>query len=38
MQEVLDSPEPDMALANLERFLGALRARSTFYALLVENR
>jgi glutamate-ammonia-ligase adenylyltransferase len=38
MQEVLDSPEPDMALLNLERFLGALRARATFYALLAENR
>jgi glutamate-ammonia-ligase adenylyltransferase len=38
MQEVLDSPEPDMALVNLERFLGALRARATFFALLAENR
>jgi glutamate-ammonia-ligase adenylyltransferase len=38
MQEVLASPEPEMALRNLERFLGALRARATFYALLAENR
>ncbi len=38
MQEVLDSPEPDMAFLNLERFLSALRARGTFYALLAENR
>ncbi len=38
MQEVADSPEPDMALNNLERFLGALRARGTFFALLAENR
>ncbi len=38
LQEVLDSPEPDMALHNLERFLGALRARATFFALLAENR
>ncbi len=38
LQEVIDSPEPDRALANLERFLGALRARATFYALLAENR
>lgn len=38
MQEVLAAPEPEMALRNLERFLGALRARATFYALLAENR
>ncbi len=38
MQEVIDSPEPDRALLNLERFLRALRARATFYALLAENR
>lgn len=37
LQEVLDSPEPDMALANLERFLSGLHARATFYALLAEN-
>jgi glutamate-ammonia-ligase adenylyltransferase len=38
LQEVLDSPEPDMALLNLERFLTVLRARATFFALLAENR
>jgi len=38
VQAVLDSPEPNMALLNLERFLGRLRARGTFYALLAENR
>ncbi|MDT8440151.1 MAG: bifunctional [glutamate--ammonia ligase]-adenylyl-L-tyrosine phosphorylase/[glutamate--ammonia-ligase] adenylyltransferase [Desulfuromonadales bacterium] len=37
-QEVLESPEPDMALRNLEQFLEACRrARGTFYALLAEN-
>jgi [glutamine synthetase] adenylyltransferase / [glutamine synthetase]-adenylyl-L-tyrosine phosphorylase len=40
MQEVLDSPEPDMALLNLELFMttAVRRARGTFYALLAENR
>lgn len=38
LQEVIDSPEPEMAMNNLERFLGVLRARATFYALLAENR
>ncbi len=38
LQEVMDSPEPDMALLNLERFLTVLRARATFFALLAENR
>jgi [glutamine synthetase] adenylyltransferase / [glutamine synthetase]-adenylyl-L-tyrosine phosphorylase len=38
MQAVIDSPEPDMALNNLENFLVAMRARATFFALLVENR
>ncbi len=39
MQEILDSPEPDMALLNLERFMttAVRRARGTFYALLAEN-
>jgi glutamate-ammonia-ligase adenylyltransferase len=37
LQEVLESPEPDMALGNLERFLSGLHARATFYALLAEN-
>jgi [glutamine synthetase] adenylyltransferase / [glutamine synthetase]-adenylyl-L-tyrosine phosphorylase len=38
LQEVFASPDPDLALANLERFLSAIRTRSTFYALLAENR
>ncbi len=37
LQAVIDSPEPDMALSNLERFILALRARATFFALLAEN-
>jgi len=37
MQAVIDSPEPDMALINLENFLVAMRARATFFALLAEN-
>lgn len=38
MQEVLRSPDPPMALNNLERFIAACRrARGTFYALLGEN-
>jgi glutamate-ammonia-ligase adenylyltransferase len=38
LQEVLASPDPDMALANLERFLRAVGPRSSFYALLAANR
>jgi [glutamine synthetase] adenylyltransferase / [glutamine synthetase]-adenylyl-L-tyrosine phosphorylase len=38
LQEVFASPDPDLALANLERFLSATRTRSTFYALLAENK
>ncbi len=38
LQEVLGSPDPAMALGNLEKFLAACRrARGTFYALLAEN-
>lgn len=37
MQEVLSSPEPDMALRYLERFLQSLHSRGPFYALLAEN-
>jgi len=38
LQEVLRTPDPAMALNNLELFLGACRrARGTFYALLAEN-
>jgi len=38
LQEVFDSPDPDMALSNLERFLMAIGSRSSYYALLAENR
>ena len=38
LQEIFASPDPDMAMTNLERFLFAVGPRSTFYALLAENR
>ncbi|HEX9023855.1 MAG TPA: bifunctional [glutamate--ammonia ligase]-adenylyl-L-tyrosine phosphorylase/[glutamate--ammonia-ligase] adenylyltransferase, partial [Geobacteraceae bacterium] len=38
LQEIFTSPDPDMALSNLERFLSMLGARSSFYSLLAENR
>ncbi|HEX2768064.1 MAG TPA: bifunctional [glutamate--ammonia ligase]-adenylyl-L-tyrosine phosphorylase/[glutamate--ammonia-ligase] adenylyltransferase [Geobacteraceae bacterium] len=38
LQEIFASPDPDMALSNLERFLCAIGSRSSFYALLAENR
>ncbi len=38
LQEIFASPDPDMALSNLERFLRAIGPRSSFYALLAENR
>ena len=38
LQEIFASPDPDLALANLERFLTAVGSRSSFYALLAENR
>ncbi len=31
------SPDPDMALTNLDRFLSAVGARGSFYSLLLEN-
>ncbi len=37
MNELLDSPNPDQALNNLEAFLSVIRARDSFFALLVEN-
>ena len=37
LQEVFGAPDPDLALSNLERFLSAIRTRSSFYALLAEN-
>ena len=38
LQEVFSSPDPDMALMNLERFLAMIGTRSSYYALLAENR
>lgn len=38
LQHVFESPDPDMALANLDKFLCAVGSRSTVYALLAENR
>lgn len=38
LQEIFSSPDPDMALTNLDRFLCTIGSRSTFYALLAENR
>jgi glutamate-ammonia-ligase adenylyltransferase len=37
LQEIFASPDPDMALNNLERFLCAIGSRSYLYALLAEN-
>ncbi len=37
LQEVVESPDPDMALNNLEEFLLRVRGQGTFYALLAEN-
>ncbi len=37
-QEIMHSPDPQMALSNMEKFLEACRrARGTYYALLAEN-
>jgi glutamate-ammonia-ligase adenylyltransferase len=38
LQELFASPDPDMALANLDRFLTVIGTRSSYYALLAENR
>ncbi|HEU0265913.1 MAG TPA: bifunctional [glutamate--ammonia ligase]-adenylyl-L-tyrosine phosphorylase/[glutamate--ammonia-ligase] adenylyltransferase [Geobacterales bacterium] len=38
LQEVFASPDPDLALVNLDRFLSAVGGRSSIYALLAENR
>ncbi|NVN89064.1 MAG: bifunctional [glutamate--ammonia ligase]-adenylyl-L-tyrosine phosphorylase/[glutamate--ammonia-ligase] adenylyltransferase [Desulfuromonadales bacterium] len=38
LQGLLESPDPDMALTNLERFLSIIGSRSSYYALLAENR
>ncbi len=37
LQEIFASPDPDMALTNLERFLSVIGTRSSYYALLAEN-
>jgi [glutamine synthetase] adenylyltransferase / [glutamine synthetase]-adenylyl-L-tyrosine phosphorylase len=38
LQEIFESPDPDLALTNLERFLAMIGTRSSYYALLAENR
>jgi glutamate-ammonia-ligase adenylyltransferase len=38
LQYVFDSPDQDMAIGNLERFLVAVGSRSSLYALLAEKR
>ena len=38
IHEVLESHDPDMALTNLERFMAVIATRSSYYALLSENR
>ena len=38
LQQVIRTPDPDMALTHVERFLSAVGARTMFYALLFENR
>ncbi len=37
LSEAAKTPDPDMALGNIEAFLQAIGARTTFYALLSEN-
>jgi glutamate-ammonia-ligase adenylyltransferase len=38
IQEILESHDPDLALTNLERFMTVVATRSSYYALLAENR
>ena len=38
LREVFGTPDPDLALTNLERFLLVIGSRSSYYALLAENR
>ncbi len=38
IQELFESPDPDLALTNLERFMAVIATRSSYYALLSENR
>ncbi|HOP41414.1 MAG TPA: bifunctional [glutamate--ammonia ligase]-adenylyl-L-tyrosine phosphorylase/[glutamate--ammonia-ligase] adenylyltransferase, partial [Geobacteraceae bacterium] len=37
-QEIIATADPDMALVNLEKFLRSVGGRTSFYALLAENR
>lgn len=37
MGELLDSPNPDQALNNLELFIRGIRARTSYFSLLAEN-
>ena len=36
-EEIVASPEPDMALNSFEKFISAVGARASFYSLLAEN-
>ncbi|MGB9080439.1 MAG: bifunctional [glutamate--ammonia ligase]-adenylyl-L-tyrosine phosphorylase/[glutamate--ammonia-ligase] adenylyltransferase, partial [Desulfuromonadaceae bacterium] len=38
IQELFESHDPDLALINLERFMAVIATRSSYYALLAENR
>ncbi len=38
LQEIFGSPDPDMALAHLDRFLCTVSSRTPFFSLLAENR
>ncbi|MDD2850335.1 MAG: bifunctional [glutamate--ammonia ligase]-adenylyl-L-tyrosine phosphorylase/[glutamate--ammonia-ligase] adenylyltransferase [Desulfuromonadaceae bacterium] len=38
IQELFESPDPDLALAHLDRFMNIIASRSSCYALLAENR
>ena len=38
IQELFESTDPDLALTNLERFMTVIATRSSYYALLAENR
>ena len=37
LSELFETPNPDQALNNLEQFLAVIRARDSFFALMVEN-
>lgn len=38
IQELFESPDPDLALTNLERFMAVIASRTSSYALLAEKR